>query len=163
MSATTNIINDGNNSNNQILESNVGNSASVSTLTNDGKLSIGNTTYPGSFSCDNTNLKSNGSGVLTCTSVNKLTVSGTATLPSTPNSTIGSNNIARYVVVTWVSTGGGEVITHNLGVNPSFIYVYVSSTSNGVSQYIGITAQSSTTFTAGNTISGITYIGICIG
>lgn len=63
--SSTSIQNDGNAANTTVVESTVsGDGSSAVKLTNDGKLSLGNVTHPGSFSTDNGLIYSDGTGVL---------------------------------------------------------------------------------------------------
>ncbi len=77
--------NDGNAANTQFIEATVlGDSASAVTLTNDGKLTLGTATHPGSVSFDNAKITSNGSGALTAAQISAATpLASLGDLPAT--------------------------------------------------------------------------------
>jgi hypothetical protein len=163
--AATNIVNDGNTAGTNIIEATiVGDSKSAITLTNDGKLTIGNSSRAGSISLDNASLTSDGSGNVTATSVSTGNTQTGVTVTGTYGSgnTLNGNQMLASQVGTWTSTGGPETITHNFGSTPKVIYITVRG---GVSFLTNkeVTSITSTSFTVSNTASGSQYTFIALG
>jgi hypothetical protein len=166
MSATS-IVNDGNNSGTQIVESTVlGDTTSAVKLTNTGNFTLGNASHPGSLSLDNAKVTTDGSGNATFGS---LTVSNAATLSNNVQLTygtgnkIGSNQIAAFSNGIFTSAGAPETINHLFRTTPKAVFVWKNSgTTNATHKEI--TNITSTQFTiASGTTAGQVYGFLAIG
>jgi hypothetical protein len=144
MGNATNLVNDANVAGTKIIEATPGTDlSSAVTLTNDGVLTIGNSTHPGSVSFDNAKITSDGSGDLTV--VKALFTAGSLTRIKG-----GIASYAGFVPIT---------VTHGLGATPDIVLVTWNVANSANDTTLLVSNYTSTTFTIGNVTGNLMGTG----
>jgi hypothetical protein len=139
----TNIINDGSVTPTQFIEASItGLPASTVSISNNGTMVLGNSTFPGSISSDNAQFHTDGSGNVTC---KNLTASGTMSV--TGNLSIGSLNLTHLIFSTFTVPGTATspaTVSHGLGTTPRIILCQANITGSSNTTGYKVTGITST-------------------